>query len=506
MSIEDHYRFLRRRIEKCGFADCLFVIWAYSQFLQVRGFQFPPNIEKPNKFLAGDRSGYFIHEWELQTLAEEVILHAQRDGADTTKTLREWRILEGVLQRLRGLENELYGENEGADVLLEISRIMHRQFPWQQAQPNTKLVYRYFRIFSDSKVAAVCQRVLGLSIEDLYSLALTAFSHFQTAVALNITTAPPTLDPLLKFAARSVAEIANAINSVHTLDDTYAYRLSPLSLFPLMRVEDGGRVWVICPIPTLLFWRVTAGLYYDLIGDPDFGNALGFSFERYIGDVLAEAITAPNLRISAEAKYGTRRQPRATPDWLIIEGDTAVTFVECKAKRMTVAAKQALGNLAPLEADIAKLADAIRQLYERISEYAQGQFPNLNFVATRKCFPVVVTLEHWYISGRTSEILHAAAVESMTNAGLDLTWLDKAPYSIMSADEFENAAQIINAVGIATCFEGKFSDPQRRTWMFREYLRDGFPEEWRRKRFLFRDQADAMFDRLIDVARLHMPE
>ena len=77
--------------------------------------------------------------------------------------------------------------------------------------------------------------------------------------------------------------------------------------------------YFFCPVPTLLFWRLTSGLYFDLIkGDREFGNALGSSFERHVGEILAAAVTAPSLRYIEQAKYGTRQNPRATCDWLLV--------------------------------------------------------------------------------------------------------------------------------------------------------------------------------------------
>ena len=84
---------------------------------------------------------------------------------------------------------------------------------------------------------------------------------------------------------------------------------------------------------------------------------------------------APSLRYIEQAKYGTRQQPRATCDWLLVEGDTAAAFIECKAKRIRVAAKIAMSDLTPPQEDIGVLADAVVQLYERLLEYEAGAFP-----------------------------------------------------------------------------------------------------------------------------------
>ena len=188
---------------------------------------------------------------------------------------------------------------------------------------------------------------------------------------------------------------------------------------------------------------------------------------------------------------------KATCDWLLVEGGTAAVFIECKTKRITVSAKIAMGDLTPLEDDIGKLADAIVQLYERVRDYEDGAFPNLTYLPGRKCYPVVVTLEEWYLFGRRVVTLLRNAVEArMRTVGLDLGWLTRAPYSVMSADEFEDAAQIINMVGVATCFEGKLSDAEMRSWPFGNYLRHRFADEWKTRKPVFRDEAETMFNRL----------
>jgi hypothetical protein len=143
------------------------------------------------------------------------------------------------------------------------------------------------------------------------------------------------------------------------------------------------------------------------------------------------------------------------------------------------------------------LADAIVQLYERLQDYAAGRFPNLSYVSSRKIYPVVVTLEEWYLFGeRVLALLRDAVETKMRVGGVDLGWLDKAPYTVLSTDEFEDAIQIVNMIGIANCFEGKFSDPKMRPWSFGNYLRDRFAKEWKARKLIFPDEAKAMFNRL----------
>jgi hypothetical protein len=95
---------LERRIARCGGLDSLRVIWAYGQFLQVRDFCFPDDIEKHQDFVADSRERYLIHEWELETLATEVIVHAERG----TKTMRDWSTLARIHSFLAAHEWPLF--------------------------------------------------------------------------------------------------------------------------------------------------------------------------------------------------------------------------------------------------------------------------------------------------------------------------------------------------------------------------------------------------------------
>ena len=222
MAIHDHYKYLERRIARCGVLDLLRVIWAYSQFLQVRDFCFPDDIEKHQDFVAGGREKYLIYEWELETLATEVILHAGRG----TKTMRDWSTLDSIVQRLRNLESELYGTNGNADIFIELARIMHRQISWQQFRPSTKLLYRYHRIFSDPAIDAVCRKIIGLPVDGLYCQAILAYVELARVPALKvgITTTRDAL-VFLKFAARPLAALRTMIADVHRLDHAYAYQV-----------------------------------------------------------------------------------------------------------------------------------------------------------------------------------------------------------------------------------------------------------------------------------------
>jgi len=51
MPIDELYRTIRAQVRELGHRDSLYVIWAYSLYLQVSEFELPNDIEAANQFL-----------------------------------------------------------------------------------------------------------------------------------------------------------------------------------------------------------------------------------------------------------------------------------------------------------------------------------------------------------------------------------------------------------------------------------------------------------------------
>jgi hypothetical protein len=87
----------------------------------------------------------------------------------------------------------------------------------------------------------------------------------------------------------------------------------------------------------------------------------------------------------------------------------------------------------------------------------------------------------------------------MARTGLPAEWLEEMPYSIISADEFETAAGIINLTGIHPFISNKVQDPARRHWGYSAYYNDRYSDEVRNPAPLFADEYDAMFAGLVAI-------
>jgi len=232
MAIEDHYK--RRHISRCSCVDSLYVIWAFSQLMQVRQFQFPDNIEKYENFLADSRVNYMIHEWELETIATEVILHAERApnrcaiGQRSQASSRSSATLKRTVRRQRRCRHLCRdgAYHASADCVAAISS------PDEAALSLTSYLQRS-RSGCDlprgRRPAGGCPVLPGC----LGVWRVREGPHAETWRHHNLRY--PTV---LQFAARPLAELRQLIGDVHRLDHAYAYQVGPLREFP---PRDGPR-------------------------------------------------------------------------------------------------------------------------------------------------------------------------------------------------------------------------------------------------------------------------
>jgi hypothetical protein len=380
-------------------------------------------------------------------------------------------------------------------------RIAHRQFAWQQNRLSWRPIIRYYKLFNTPAIIAHARDATGLTVDQIFLIGMCYLGKFLEEPRVerrpNIQIAGLTqehFDRFLSFTSLRWNVLAARLRAEHALDESFAYRYSSLREFPLIQISHHGRDEIACPIPTLLFWRMTSGLYYSLKDVAGFPTAFGASFQKYVGEVLRQRITNPRMAVLEEEQYHRGRHRRDSVDWIIQQGEEAALFVECKTKRLTWASKAGLSDLSALEQDIRKLAGAVVQVYKTIADYREGLYPHLAYSTARRVFPAIVTLEDWYFFGWDMPNRLDAAVRSIfETVNLPPEWLDDMPYSILSLDEFERTSGVMNAVGIQPVVLGKVRHPEFRQWGYGAYCRNQYRQELRDLGHLFRDEYDAMF-------------
>ena len=248
----------------------------------------------------------------------------------------------------------------------------------------------------------------------------------------------------------------------------------------------------MCPLPTLLYWRFTAGLYYQLIGDDRFPNEFGSSFQDYVGEVIQAACTSERAQGIPDEGYSVGKLKKRSIDWIIADEHSAL-FLECKAKRLSWGAKAFLNNLEPLDADIENMASAVVQVYRTIMDYKKGYYLHFPPTEDRRIYPAVVTLENWRFFGPIMlGKLNDAVVDKLGASDLPPELLQQMPYSVWAIEELEVGLQIINSVPISDFMNGKLDSQEMRGWDWHAYMTKTFPKHFPAKR-LFDSEYDDMF-------------
>jgi hypothetical protein len=499
------YSPLRNYLRKQKQNESLLAIHAHIQFQQfhkslpqyITGEPF--GYRSISKF--SDLLNFHLFPWELTLLCKEVLLNSEEYGSD--HSLLEWHYLAGAVNKLKEFENELAKLYSTKDnVLLEFFRITHRQFRWQR-MPMMDAPARYWKIFSYPRLHDVVEKAIGLTMEEIIKIGMSLLGFYQEKIALfyppKIELPGVTQEKFEKFLNHFCIDydkLKKRLTLEQQYNEEFAYTYSSLLAYPLIRKEWEGKDAIVCPIPRYLFERITDGIYYEICRVQGFDHPFGDAFQEYIGDVLKFLYTKGN--IYPETQYGKGSR---TVDW-IIEDDTATLFIECKTKRLTTGAKAALFNIVELESELGKMADAIVQVYKTMEAFKSGLYPKIKYHSGKPLFPIIVTLEDWFIYGDLIvNKLNELVVNRLKKIKLREDLITTNPYCVISAETFEKFVYIVNKHDIKEVLGEKVSDREKKYWEIENYLRHKYPEEIKQTSCPFIPELDMRIEAILSSSK-----
>lgn len=498
-TVFEAYKPLRNALRKLDLADSLAVLNTYMSHLQFnqdisRGCEV--HRDYLNASLAQKRS--WISEFRLEALCRELILHA-KDSDRPSESIRHWKFLSRAMNLLNHLEGLIAERINTPELLLqEIHRVAHRQLPWQEFRPTSPIITRYRMIYGHPALAPIVHSSIGLQPEDLFLHGLSLLGSFIDKFALRY---PPQIhipgvshDGIERFLlhfSKDISNLRSLLKQEQEMNDRFFYAYTSLRAYPIIRMKYEKRDCLVCPAPTLLFWRFTSGVYYEIYKSTGFENAFGKAFQWYAGQVLEKGTKTDRTRIYPEEEYSVGKFKKQTVDWRL-EQNNAVLFIECKTKRMTHEAKIQLGHHDSLASELDKMAAMIVQLYKAIKDYREGRYPNHAFDPSRKIYPMVVTLEDWFLMGPTVfKHLDEEVRKRMDKERVPLDFLSEMPFTVCSMNEFEQAVQVMDHAGISTIMGSKIQ-LETRDWTLSAYLRDKCQQYSGCTQFLFKDEFNAI--------------
>ncbi|MDN8617242.1 hypothetical protein [Variovorax ginsengisoli] len=429
-----------------------------------------------------------IFKWELAALSRELVLHASPAG---TLRLSPVQGLVRLTNMLKQVDDNMAADDMSPESAYNsLSPTGQVQFAWQRNREFNALM-RYYKVFSAPDVEALLMKQTGVTTREWFLVGFAIAGHLRKRFDIS---SQQDYSPIGVERARSaivfdklsqpLAELQDQVRSAARFDETWRYTWNPLTAKPLVALNPNTPHLLHCPVPAFVLSRVSQGLYYEISAAEGFNNPFGESFQAYIGEVLVATFPSPRFELLEEREYKVGRATKHGADWILTD-DQANLFIECKAKRMTQEAKSAV-DPATIGQQVDFLAKAVVQLYKNIADALAGHThwkPN-----NLPVYPMVVTMEDWYLFGVSADLLVKSVETKMAEARLDLEWLETMPYSVASSQDLENVSPTIAEVGIGTFFSAR--SPEHRKWMLQAFARQLFPEVYRRtvNRDLFEEE------------------
>lgn len=480
----DLYKPLRNRLRTLSLLPSLLGLYRYAQFAQF-DTPLPAELRYPG-FGWTSALQIGLHEWTLELLARELILNAPDVG---TRALTSWNEFAALANLVRDIENETWGRVPNGPALIEYEmvRVAHRQFPWQ-VRPNTRLIASYFKLYSNPRLAGLMADAYGMTAVEFFQVALALSGHFldrpvlNKPVANNVNGVPQdTIDRLVDRMSLSLGGLRGRIGQMQAYNINWAYLFDPLRTWPMIDLGSGR---LFCPMPTLLLWRLTEGVYFDLVQHRQaFDGNFGLAFQDLVGEVVVAADQERCLLLLPEERYGTKKRPRDSIDW-IIQDDTASIFLECKASRLKAQAKVDLNDTATIDREVDRLAGFVVQVYDTLTDAMGGAYPHWR-PDGRPVYPLVVTLDEWLPSGRSLiRRLEDKIRGGLQQRGIPLAVLDDHPFTLCSLYEFEAAARALAFAGVHAVM-GQKTTGEHHGWAMLPFLQGHFPRAVTERHVLF---------------------
>lgn len=518
----DLYKPLRNLLARTDLPTGLGTIRWYINFIQLNNAQ-PQlkDLEVPREFI--EQGIGYIQPWLLTTLARELII--SDNSYPLRYDLRRWSTMSRALtylQKMNGYIDENFIRPENA--LHFISKALpHQQFAWQENRPNYETETRYYHIYSDPTLRAIFEEVFRLDLDKYFLISLLLWNNYNSYLGFSY---PPRLslgkanitledyDNFLEHYALKLDELRSKLRTADDgsdpkVDETFFYQFDSLRRYPLIFTELDGQESHICPIPTYLYWRTTDGIYYDifdaLISNKEkfdqFTQALGGAYSRYIGDLLNQQLFNRPVSIIDADRVIPYKKPK--PDWFLVD-KTSALFIECKTKRLRLAAKIAFDYSSLTEAELTTLAEAVRQVYKAIVDAREQSYAFLQGVNT--IFPMVVTMEDWHIMGEVKERLDDLVKSQLDKVGLDSTLIEKHPYTIASSAEFEDLLIVLRDSDTQSVLDGFLRNDEYKRWALRPYIASNFNKGPRPEPFVqnkLDDALERLYGQKISRGRAH---
>lgn len=305
------------------------------------------------------------------------------------------------------------------------------------------------------------QKINGVSLLDFITVGYGAFvaarSHigftggwFQKARDQGLNFDDEVVQRVLDQLAADQWQMRELYERYKQPDRRYGmYDFNPLFVHPILRpwpkrmhtTLDEDRF--IAPLPTMILTRLSEGIYLQMFHRyrDDFSRYFGRIHEAYVGEILQHS--EPNKTLLSEDDIRRTYKDGKVPDWVIIDGKTAI-LIESKATGFQRKALATADSRA-IDMSVSQVIVGLKQLHE-FRDACERQNTGIEMLHACSDFKLlVVSYEPFYIVNSVpfKEAINRRLSEELAGTGIKIhTWY------ILSSDQLEKLQPHI-AAGIA---------------------------------------------------------
>lgn len=394
--------------------------------------------------------------------------------AEEFNLIAHW-VTEYLLADPTAFESPVESIYHGSALIPVILRHVGNQFPFNETfwGQGGRSIYLFKEIprtlqLKNNKfdLNSAFSKLYEVSLDDFISISYVAFSaananrnkgqvgftggYFQKARDQGmIIPDDETIGAIMDKIAADQWQMKDIYEAFKQNDRNYAaYDFNPLFVYPIVRPwrkssftsPDEDRF--VAPIPEMILTRLSSGVHEDLAHNfkSGFPKYFGHVFEKYVGEVLRHCVN-PSSIISEEEIRRTYSDKRGkAPDWVILEGDTAI-LVECKAVGYQRKAL-AMGDATTIDQTIDKIAEGLVQMHEFKAACLRKEPGLERFHACTEYKLLLITYEPVYLSNSKDlrGVLEVKVSDELRPQGLSTSsWV------IWSIDEIEKLQPHLNA-------------------------------------------------------------
>lgn len=362
-------------------------------------FSCPDGYDFPKCLLVGSpRNEPKIFSWEIETLSIEM-LSTPKSKHGTNKNPRNWSYFAVLINLIRRIDDLESVRLNGGSIFARLANIAHRQFLWQSAPINEQDLIMWHTIFSSPDLRDLFVERCGISPDLFMSISSSLSIYFQensivSEFLFNTGGREGEADISSNLLRLLSQELVRSSEET-TISDSAIYRQSPFRERPVLHFRRGERSFYICPIPLLLFWRATRGMYYDVIQDIRAPNYIGKAFEGYVKLLLSEVCGED--KVISERRYQIKKGVNlATPDVMTLNGAILDLVIECKSTKIPLSGK-ILPTIGPeFSRAIEEIAKGVFQIIRFIDHVTSGIIEGLSI--DHNTIFIVLTLDDWGFS------------------------------------------------------------------------------------------------------------